>query len=123
MNDSARQRLFDFRHAFDDRTVVLLSVVIATIFLVAVIAIALLAASGRLKPDLMRELVRRTLAWAVMVPLVIGPILLGAFWTILLFTALSLLCYREFARATGFFRDKTMSALIVLGILVVNFAA
>ena len=34
-----------------------------------------------------------------------------------------MLCYREFARATGLFREKTMSVLVVLSILALNFAA
>ena len=35
---------------------------------------------------------------------------------------LSLLCYREFARATGLFREKTISLFVVMGILLVTFA-
>ena len=33
---------------------------------------------------------------------------------------LSLLCYREYARATGLFREKTVSLVIVLGILALD---
>ena len=35
---------------------------------------------------------------------------------------LSLLCYQEFARATGLFREKLISLVVVLGILVLTFA-
>jgi phosphatidate cytidylyltransferase len=34
---------------------------------------------------------------------------------------LSLLCYREYARATGLFREKAVSLLVVLGILALTF--
>ena len=36
---------------------------------------------------------------------------------------LSIACSREFSRATGFFRDKVMSALVVIAIITLNFAA
>jgi len=107
----------------DDPGVRLLLAVMVGSVVVAGIVVAVLAATGRVNPDLRRELIRRTGAWAVMTPLVALPILFGKLPTIILFTLLSLLCYREFARATGLFRDKTMSALVVLSILALNFAA
>ena len=57
-----------------------------------------------------------------MVPLIVLPVLLGAAWAILAVAVLSLLCYREFARATGLFREKIMSAVVVLGTLAVTFS-
>jgi phosphatidate cytidylyltransferase len=36
---------------------------------------------------------------------------------------LSLLCFREYARATGLFREKTICAVVGLGIVLVTFAA
>src|SRR5262249_20685928 len=51
----------------------------------------------------------------------LAPILLGAAWTILGVGALSLLCYREYAHATGLFREKVISLVVVLGILAVTF--
>jgi hypothetical protein len=56
------------------------------------------------------------------VPVVVLPVLLGAACTIVVLTVLSLLCYREFGRATGLFRDKLMSLLVVVGILALAFA-
>jgi phosphatidate cytidylyltransferase len=53
----------------------------------------------------------------------LGPILLGAVWVMAAVVLLSLLCYREYSRVTGLFREKTISAVIVLGILVMGFAA
>jgi phosphatidate cytidylyltransferase len=57
-----------------------------------------------------------------MVPVIVAPVLLGAAPTILAVALLALLCYREFARATGLFREKVMSATVVVGILAVTCA-
>lgn len=122
MTEQVRQRLFGYQHAFDDPVVAVLSGVIFGILALAGLVIAWLSLAGRLKPELRQELIRRTAAWAVMAPLVIGPVLLGAAWTIGLVVVLSLLCYREFARATGFFREKRMSFLVVLGIVLIGLA-
>jgi phosphatidate cytidylyltransferase len=119
---TTQQRLFGYEHAFDDPVVTALTCVIAGVLLLASVVIALLAATGKLQPELRKELVRRTAAWAVMGPAVIVPILLGAAWTIALVFILSLLCYREFARATGFFREKVMSLMVVVGIGLVTLA-
>jgi phosphatidate cytidylyltransferase len=35
---------------------------------------------------------------------------------------LSLLCYREYARITGLFRERTISFIVVIGILMITFA-
>lgn len=123
MSPIVSERLFGWRHALDDRGVMLLTLLIAGILVGAMTVIAALGAAGRLSPELRRELWRRTIAWAVMAPLVWVPIMLGAAWTIALVVALSLLCFREFARATGFFREKRMSALVVVGIVTLNLAA
>lgn len=119
----ALDRLFNAKLAFADPGVTLLLIVLGSLFALAVVLITVLSLIGALRAELRSEVIKRTIAWGVMIPLLAGPILLGAAWTILLVTALSLLCYREFARATGLFREKLMSALVVLGILAVNFAA
>ena len=51
------------------------------------------------------------------------PIVLGRLWVIGAVGLLSLLCYREFARATGLFRERLMSLIVVIGIGVLTFAA
>lgn len=87
------------------------------------IVIGALALLGKLRPELKAELIKRTLAWGVMAPIVMVPLAFGKLPTVILFTVLGLLCYREFARATGLFRDKGMSALVALGIIAFNLAA
>ena len=58
-----------------------------------------------------------------MIPVILVPILMGAFWTIVAVGLLSLFCFLEFSRATGFFREKRMSLLVILGINALTFAA
>src|SRR6266403_350471 len=65
MNNATWQRLFGFRHAFDDPVTVVLTLAVA---------------------------------------------------------ALSFLCHREYARITGLFRERTISLIVVIGILFLTFA-
>jgi phosphatidate cytidylyltransferase len=109
--------------ALSDPGVRLILGVVVGVLVVAGAVIAALSLAGRLKPELKKELISRTLAWGVMAPLVTLPVLFGRGPTTLLFTLLGLLCYREFARATGLFRDKVLSALVVAAIVLFNFAA
>ena len=62
-------------------------------------------------------------SWLWLVALTLLPILLGAAWVMAAVLVLSLLCYREYARVTGLFREKTISAVVVLGTGLVTFAA
>ncbi|MBI4563123.1 MAG: phosphatidate cytidylyltransferase [Planctomycetes bacterium] len=73
--------------------------------------------------SLRTELWKRTVGWAVIVPLILGAVLLGAAWHIAAVTLLSLGCFHEYARATGLFREKLVSLSVVLGIFAVSFAA
>jgi len=118
-----RERLLGWSHAFDHPVSRWISIGVAAALVVALLVIALLSATGRIRDPFRKELWKRTLAWGVMAPLLIGPVLLGAAWTILSITILSLACYREFARASGLFREKLVSAVVVLGVLAVQFAA
>jgi phosphatidate cytidylyltransferase len=64
----------------------------------------------------------RWTSWAWLIPFITVPILAGAAWTMGAVALLSLACYREYARATGLFRVKSISIIIVLGILLITFA-
>lgn len=85
--------------------------------------IMILDAAGKLDAKLRSELWVRYRSWLILAPLMLSPILLGRVTTILAVCVLSLLCYAEYARATGFFRERTLSATVVLGILLVTGAA
>jgi len=100
-------------------------IVAATVAVVAAAAgaIGILSATGRVRPDMRRELWLRFGSWCVLLPLMLGPVLAGRVWTIGAVTLLGLLCYREYARATGLFRERLLSAVVVVGILATNFAS
>jgi len=122
MNPATRERLFGFRHAFDSPVTLWITIAVIAALLIAAIIIWLLHAAGRTSDKLHDELVKRVVSWAVMAPLLLGPVLLGAASTILAVAILSILCYREFARATGFFRHRSLSIVVVLGIIATTFA-
>jgi phosphatidate cytidylyltransferase len=96
---------------------------VAAALCIGALLILLLGAGGRLAPPLRRELWLRLGSWCVLAPLMIAPILAGRAWTIAAVALLGLACYREYARATGLFRDHVVSLVVVVGILAVNLAA
>jgi phosphatidate cytidylyltransferase len=122
MTTDPGERLFGWQHAFDHRATVWMVTGVLGALAGAALLIQVLAATGRLSAATRTELWRRLGSWCVMAPLFLGPVLLGAAWTIGAVAVLSLLCYREFARATGLFREREVSGLVVLGILAITFA-
>ncbi|HEX8312626.1 MAG TPA: phosphatidate cytidylyltransferase [Chthoniobacteraceae bacterium] len=116
------QRLFGAGDAFNHPVTVAITAIIFAGLVIAFAVIKVLGATRRISPELHIELTKRTVAWAVMAPLLVGPVLLGAAWTMGAVALLSLACFREFARATGFFRHRALSATVGLGILAVTFA-
>jgi phosphatidate cytidylyltransferase len=121
-NDSV-DRLFGWENAFANPATILLIGIVLAGLAIAPLLILLADRLGRLDEKRRIELWVRWRSWLVLVVLIALPVLLGAAWTILGVTVLSLLCYREYARATGLFREKFTSLLVVIGILAVNFAA
>jgi phosphatidate cytidylyltransferase len=117
-----RERLFGYEHAFDHPVTrwIVAGVVLALV--IASLAIWVLGSFGKLSESLKNDLRLRMRSWWILAPAIVIPILLGAFWTILSIGLLSLACYREYARATGLFREKTISLLVVIGILTMYFA-
>lgn len=93
------------------------------LLLLAAAVIGLLSVTGRASPALRRELWLRLGSWCILLPLMLGPVLLGRVWTIGAVTLLGLACLREYDRATGLFREYLIVGVVVLGILLVNFAA
>jgi phosphatidate cytidylyltransferase len=96
---------------------------IGGVLVAAPLAIVGLSAAGVVKAELRAELWKRTISWMVMAPLIVGPILLGSFWAVLALTIVSILCYREFARATGLFREHAISAAAAAGIVALSLAS
>jgi phosphatidate cytidylyltransferase len=122
MNQGTWDRWFGFRHALDDRFVAVVVSILGLALTITPLFILVLDRAGRLDKNLKDDLWKRYISWLVMVPVVVVPVLLGAAWTIAALTMLSLLCFREFAGATGVFREKLMSLLVVVGILGLAFA-
>ena len=122
MTEATRQRLFGARTAFDDPVVVGAVIGVAATLALAAAVIFLLRRSGRLGPQAAAELFLRWKSWCWLSALMLGTILLGAAWVMAGVCVLSLLCYREYARVTGLFREKTISLVVVLGTLVVTLA-
>ena len=109
--------------AFAHPVTVGIIVAAAGVLAAAALVIGGLSLTGRIGAPLRRELWLRTGSWAVLLPLMMGPVLLGPAWVIGAVTILGLLCLREYDRATGLFRDVPMVLAVVAGILAVNAAA
>src|SRR6266540_645599 len=60
---------------------------------------------------------RSYLGWLVMIPVLAAAIFLGREVTIVFFTGVGLLGFREFARATGLHTDRYMTVGVCLGII------
>jgi phosphatidate cytidylyltransferase len=118
-----RERFFGYRHAFSSRLVLVLTIIVVAVLSIAPFVFQYLKRRGKLSEKLQHELWIRWISWVVLAPLMIGPVLLGTAPTIFAITILSLVCYREFARATGLFREHIVSFVVILGILLINFAS
>ncbi|MGE5209257.1 MAG: phosphatidate cytidylyltransferase [Alphaproteobacteria bacterium] len=122
MNGTTYQRLFGFRHAFDDRITIGLIGAAAILFALAPLLILVGTRAATSTAEKRKELWDRYRSWIWLALCILIPILGGAFWTILAVATLSLLCYREYARITGLFRERTISFIVVIGILLITFA-
>lgn len=119
---STAERLWGPWLAFDHPVTLWLTIGLSAAVVVGLASGGLLHRMGRIDVALRDELRRRSLTWIVLGLLVAGPLLLGAGPTMAMVCVLSLLCYREYARATGLFRHYLLSGWVVLAILGVNFA-
>ena len=95
----------------------------AGVLAIAAAVIGAMTLRGRGTPQLRQELWLRTGSWCLLLPLMMGPVLLGREWVIGAVTLLGIACLREFDRATGLFREPLVTAIVVIGILAANFAA
>lgn len=122
MPPDAYERLFGWRHAFDRPITAWMVGILGGILSLAPLLSIALRRTGRIEEKLYRELIDRIRSWWIIAPMLVVPLLLGAFWTIIGIGLISLASYREFARATGLFRHRLISALVVIGIAAVTFA-
>jgi phosphatidate cytidylyltransferase len=122
MNEIVRQRLFGFDQAFEHPVTPWVVGLILLILALSGAAIFLMRQTGRIADKTFQELFLRWRSWLILTVVLLAPILLGAWWVMCGVCLLSLLCYQEFARSTGLFREKTVSIAVVCGILLVTFA-
>lgn len=123
MSEAVVTKIWDPSGAFDHPVTVGVCIAVVIGLIAALAIVDLLDRMGRLKPDTRRELHARIRSWAVIVPLMAVPILISAMAVIFAVGLLAIFCYREFARATGLFRSRSVSAMVALGIVAVFFAA
>ncbi|MGD9690232.1 MAG: phosphatidate cytidylyltransferase [Phycisphaerales bacterium] len=117
------ERLWNPAGAFDHPVPRIVAGIAAGGLVLGLAGVLVMGRLGRLSDAARADISKRCLTWAVLAPAILGPILLGAAPTIVMLTVASLLCYREFARACGLFRERLISALVVLGIVLLGAAA
>ena len=123
MDAISKQRLFDWHQALAHPVTKGLVACLIGLLIIAFVIIFALRALNRIDAATFQELKARTLTWAWLTPLLILPILAGAAWTMLGILVLSILCYREYARATGLFRHYVISFVVIIGILCLGLAS
>src|SRR5438552_17639627 len=109
MSEVTRERLFGFRHAFDDRVTVVLTLTAVTLFFLAPVLILVATRAANSSSDKTKELRDRYRSWIWLALLILIPILAGAFWPIIAVATLSLLCYRQYPRTTRLLRERPLS--------------
>lgn len=98
------ERLIDPRFAFDNPVTVGLVCVAVALIALGLVLPGVLKKAGAIQAELADEVFVRSRSWVVLALLIGVPILLGAAWAIAGLFVLAVLCYAEFARATGLFR-------------------
>ena len=99
-----------------------IAVSIAAALAITPLLFLLLEKAGQLTPALRADVWTRYKSWLVLAPLMVILLVAGRLPAIFGVGVLAALCYREFARATGLFRERLVSALVALGIVLVTFA-
>jgi phosphatidate cytidylyltransferase len=105
----------------DEVTLAITTAVVSALALAPLIMTIVFRTAGT-APDKQRELWNRYRTWLALAPLMLGLVLIGPVTTIVGVAVLSLFCYREFARATGLFRERTISVVVVISLLAVFYA-
>lgn len=116
------EHLFSVSGIFDHLVTRWVIFIVAACLMGAPIVLLVLHAVGRTSETTLRAAWAAYRTWLWLAPVVLGGILLCAFSAMVLITLFSILCYREFARATGLFRERLLSGIVVLGILCLGFA-
>jgi len=116
MNTEAWEHLFGWRHALENSVTLVLVTAIGGLLTLAPIVLFLVTQCQHVRPELRRELWLRWRSWVWLATVSVIPVLAGAAWTMVAVAVLSGLCFREFSRATGLFREQAISVVVFLGI-------
>ncbi len=122
MNDATKERFFGYEEAFDHPLTVGAVIGIAAALLIAPLVFKVLRKTVGVSDATYSELWARWRSWIWICLGLVVPILLGAAWVIVGVFVLSLCCFREFARATGIFREKLIGLAAVISLCLVSFA-
>jgi len=95
---------------------------IAALLAVTPVVFLILEKTGKLNAALRTDLWTRYKSWLFLTPLIVIPPAIGGLVSILAVAVLGAMCYREFARATGLFRQRLVSALVALGGVLITLA-
>src|SRR5690349_17883726 len=106
-----QERFLDVGNAIKDPSVRWATGILVAALVVAFVATWALTRSKKSDEKAKADLWARYRAWFIFIPMIAVPIILGPGWTVLGVCALSVICYREFARAIGLFRERLLSAI------------
>jgi phosphatidate cytidylyltransferase len=122
MNPTTKERLFGYDQAFADPVTTGIVVTLGLVLVLVLLLTEGLYRSGRIGEKLRGELWARTISWAILIPLMVVPLLLGAAPTIIGVGLLGIFCFQEYARQTHLNRDRVESGLVYLGITLLTLA-
>ncbi len=115
--------LFSISDAFAHPVTFYTVVTVGAVLVLTLPVVFLLGKIGWISPKTRADVWTRHKTWMFLAPAIIVPVVLCAASAMLVIGVLSLLCYREFARATGLFRHRLLSAIVALGIIALFAAA
>ncbi|WP_193211872.1 phosphatidate cytidylyltransferase [Luteolibacter marinus] len=93
---------------------------VTALLAVATLCVAILDRLGKITRQSRKELYQRIRTWAILAPLLILPFVLGPLAIKAGSGILGLLCFREFSRATGLFRERAISITSSLSIILLT---
>lgn len=113
----AVEHLFSFKDALAQPATRMFLWLVAAAFVAA--PLAMLALRGTMSEATRRDAWLRYRTWLLIAPAFLVPVLFTPATAIVAVAVVSILCYREFARATGLFRERSLSAIVAAGIVLV----
>jgi phosphatidate cytidylyltransferase len=122
MNAAIAERFFGCGQAFANPLTRGIVCFLVAALVSAPLVLLILRRTVKLTDATHAELWTRWRSWIWISLALVVPILLGAAWVIAGVLLLSVSCYREFARATGIFREKLIGLAVVAGMVLIAFA-